>query len=340
MGAGGENVENAGIDWACEAPRKKFAIPYNFAETMSWLKNNLFGPSRKFKKLTRFLPQKCVLNPITPQLKLGFLGDIMQMKRKKLQIGSSVKDFLRGVDYLIGNFEGTISGGKKVFMAQAHTAQILETLSTLFPPERFVLGCANNHSGDFGWTEFNKSYELLKEQGFLTIGRKDEPRIILEKQVNVVSCTIWSNQKCRYVPYFEEAEKAFDEQINFNVLFPHWGYEQQLYPNPSQIALAQQLLTKWDLIVGHHSHCPQPITAYEIEARQKAVSYSLGDFCTHLNLKKYRFGIILKLTIGPSTDGKWRVGELEWKFSHVEHLDKNQTEVIIRNTCHFFPQIS
>jgi hypothetical protein len=324
-------------EWAKEIPRKKLSTPYTLTEKLSWIKNNLIGPSKKFKNLTSFIPQKSILNEITPKCRLGFLGDIMKMNNKDLQIDPAVKAFFQNVDFLVGNFEGTISKAKKVFMVQEHTEGILSSLETLFPPAKFVLSCANNHSGDFGWSEFNKSYQKLKDRGFRVIGQRDEPSIILNDSVNIVSCTDWSNQpNTPYVGYLDQAMVFFHPKAACNILYPHWGYEMQLYPNPKQIKFGKELLIQWDLIVGHHSHVPQPITSYEINQSNKLLAYGLGDFSTGLTLKKYQQGIVVKLEVGPSKTGRWQVGNVEWKFTRVHEIDKNLMKVKLEDACDYF----
>jgi len=324
-------------EWACERPRKKISTPYNLAEKISWIKNNLFGPSQKFKKSTRFIPQSTNLNDISPKFKLGFVGDIMKMGKRNLEFEEGVIQFFKDVDYLIGNFEGTISNAKKVFMAQEHNERIISSLKTLFPPEKTILTNANNHSGDFGWTEFNKSYDILKNNGFMVIGRRDEPTILLEDQINIVNVTNWSNQPCLYIPTFNDIDKYFNAEAKFNILSPHWGYESQLYPNPKQIKLGKKLLEIWDLIHGHHTHCPQPITSYEINNLNKLLAFSLGDFCIGLKMKKYRYGIIFKTEIGPGhDDDKWRVGKVEWRFVFTNHINKQKSVIELSNNCKYF----
>ncbi|MHA1278720.1 MAG: CapA family protein [Candidatus Helarchaeota archaeon] len=326
-------------NWMKETPRKKIATPYSLSEKLIWIKNNLFGPSKKFKKLTQFIPQKITLNTISPEIKLGFLGDIMQMREKEIRINPDVTKFFEDVDYLIGNFEGIISTKQKaVFMAQRHSEKIIATLKDLFPSNRFILGCANNHSGDFGWNEFNKSYEMLKDQGFLTIGRRDEPFILLEGKVGISNCTNWSNQpETPYIRYLSEINNLRCPQAKFNILFPHWGYEVQLYPNPKQIALAKTILKQWDMIVGHHSHCPQPLTAYTLNGISQVVAYSLGDFCVGINLKKYQWGIVTKMTLGFG-EKKGAIGQLEWKFTHTRKIENKSYEICLEDTCRYFKE--
>ncbi|NVM52372.1 MAG: CapA family protein [Candidatus Helarchaeota archaeon] len=327
-------------EWAQDSPRKRIAIPYSFSELMSWAKNNVFGPSHKFKDLTDFIPQKSTQNSITPKMKLGFLGDIMKMNHKGLEIGPAVIEFFKDVDYLVGNFEGTmIEGydGKRIFLAQEHSENILTVLETLFPPEKFVLTNANNHAGDYGWSAFNKSYQLLKDRGFLTIGRKDEPSIMLDQKINVTSCTTISNQpETPYIVYLDEVDDLINPAAKFNILSNHWGYEMQLYPNLKQIELGKILLEKWDLVVGHHSHCPQPITTYNIYNTNKIIAYSLGDFSTKIKLKKYQHGMAVKIEVGPNDIGLWQVGEVKWKFTRVYKIDKNTFEVRLEDTCKYF----
>lgn len=328
--------EDAQAEWAREVPRKMISIPYNFCETLAWIKHNLFGPSSKYKELTQFIPQSTTLNEISPKLKLGFLGDIMQMKGRKLEFGGDLKQFFADVDYLVGNFEGVITSSKGFLMASIHSEEVLTALESLFAPEKTILTNANNHTCDFGWKEFNKSYQLQKDHGFLVIGRKDEPAILLDTQVNVVNVTKWSNQPCTHIAEFDDIEVAFNADAAFNILSLHWGYEMQLYPNPDQINKGKDFLEKWDMIVGHHSHCPQVITSYEVNNSKKLLAYSLGDFCTHLKIGKYLYGIVIKGEIGPNSEGKWQVGRVEWRFSTVNHVDDVTTKIELADSCKYF----
>ncbi|MFX0099661.1 MAG: CapA family protein [Candidatus Hodarchaeota archaeon] len=328
------------FDWARDIQRKRFSTPYNFKENMSWLKNNVLGPSKKFKELTRFIPQEMTLNAITPELTLGFIGDIMKMKGETLGISNELKEFIKPVDYLIGNFEGTIINEKIGLMTQVHDEKILNDLKHLFAPERFVLSCANNHSGDFVWSEFNKSYQKLKDHGFLVIGRKDKPSILLDNQVNVLSCTDWSNQpNTGFILYLDAIDEFHDPSARFNILYPHWGYEMQLYPKPAQIEIGKKLLEKWDAIIGHHSHCPQPVTSYSINKINKLLAYSLGNFCFEPDYKMYYHGIIIKVQVGPDDGGNWQMGKVEWKFTRLHKDSEKNIEIKLDDKCRFFPEL-
>ncbi len=333
-----KSVENE-PDWAGDIRRKQIPIPYDFGETLAWIRNNIFGPSDRHQELTDFIPQSITLNEITPVTSLGFFGDLMQLDGKRLHFAHDLKQFFADADYLIGNFEGTIASTNGGLMASLHTEAILEDLKSLMPPERFVLTNANNHTCDFGWDEFSKSYQLQKRHGFQVVGRKDEPSILLDGRINVASVTQWSNQPCTYLAEFTDIENAYDPTA-FNVLSPHWGYEMQMYPGPEQIEKGQTLLGDWDMIVGHHTHAPQVITAYELKQSNKLLAYSLGDFCTYMNIDKYRHGIVVKAEVGPDSEGDWKVGKVEWRCSIIDQVDGETTRVRLNDRCELFPELA
>jgi len=329
------SAENGEADWARDLPRRPIPIPYDFGETLEWIKNNVFGPSTKYEELTDFIPQSIVMNEITPVTTLGFFGDLMQLEGKELLFSDDLTQFFADADYLIGNFEGTITSTEGVLMASVHQEAILRALKRLFPPERTVLANANNHTCDFGWAEFDESYRLQRKHGFLVIGRKDQPSIRLDGRINVANVTRWSNQPCSYLAEFSDIDDAFDPEA-FNVLSPHWGYEMQMYPGPEQIEEGRSLLASWDMIVGHHTHAPQVITAYETEDGRRLLAYSLGDFCTYLGIDKYRHGIVVKAEVGPDSKGSWKVGRVEWRCSIVDQVDEKTTRTRLADRCENF----
>lgn len=319
-----------------QRPGRWFSTPYCPKEQLTWLKTSAFGPARSWRDLTSFIESDTVLNAITPEVKLAFIGDILPTGRKSLVMAEEVVDFVSDVDYLVVNFEGTISSAGKVFMAQAHGEQVISALKRLFPAERTVVAQANNHACDFGWREFEKSRATLRSQGFETIGTRASPSILLANKINLVNLTKWSNRACPYVANFEDLDNAFDARAQCNILYPHWGYENQLYPGPEQIEYGRELLEKWDMILGHHSHCPQPVAAYEMRSARKLLAYSLGDFSIGLPMRKYRWGILVKVALGPDSAGIWRAGRVEWAFSNVSFARKGQAVVQLSANCPYF----
>jgi hypothetical protein len=112
-----------------------------------------------------------------------------------------------------------ISDEPKVFAAHAQSRKLLSALGSLFPPERTILSCANNHAGDFGGREFEHSLSLLNDAGFFTAGHIDEPAILLDGKVYVRFCTSPSDRPASYVFRLDQAGAGFNPEARFNILF-------------------------------------------------------------------------------------------------------------------------
>jgi hypothetical protein len=319
-------------DWDSNGPTRRFSQPYSALEGLEWIYHVMVNPPRSHCPIEEFVPDNSLINVIAPQVKLGFIGDIMVLDGMELSIGEDIRLFFADTDYLVGNFEGTIVTGspKPVFMAQAHTGEILDILAGLFPPERTLLSCANNHAGDYGWDEFCASYQQLQDHGFITLGRRDEPSVLIDGKVNIAACTSWSNQKCKFVAVTDEANKGFLDNAEFNILYPHWGYEMQMRPKDKQIQQGRKLLATWDMLIGHHAHCPQPVSVYESHQHKNLLAYSLGNFCSSENTGGTPIGMILKVEIGPDSDGIWAVGRINWELIYASHNKSRCVEIGIR----------
>lgn len=312
------------------------ATPYSFSEKLAWLSNNLFGPSTQHKELTSFIPETTSLNKVSPKITIAFLGDIMMMPGRRIIFSDELKLFFSDADYLVGNFEGTITSARRGLLGSKHSEQILVDLKALFPSERTILTNANNHTCDYPKEELERSVRLQKQHGYIPIGLKHEPTALLHTNISVASVTRWSNKPCPYLAEFDSVDKVYNPNAVFNILSPHWGYEMQLYPNPKQIKKTKELLNKWDMIVGHHSHIPQVISSHKVNDSDKLVAYSLGDFSTFAKLDKYLYGIVVKTEIGPDAKGKWKTGKVEWRFSYVNHLDSKTSRIELTDGFKYF----
>jgi capsule synthesis protein PGA_cap len=326
-------IDRTGWEW--DAPGPYFSQPYTWREALAWVANNLVGPSDRHCGLSPEIESGTMANPIAPELTVGFVGDIMPWGAVQLRVADEVRAFFAGVDFLAGNLEGTIVTGRAphVFMGLAHTDAVLDLLAELHPPERTVLSCANNHAADYGWALFRRSYEMVRERGFVPIGLADEAIAILGGKVAIAASTAWSNRPCAYVARLGELAEGLlaKEGPPFCILCPHWGYELQAYPHPRQIAEAQRLLGRWGMIVGHHSHCPQPVSLYGplTGGERRLVAYSLGNFTFGLNLQKHLRGVVVKVALGPGPDGRWRVGRVDWQRVAVRFMGRSRAVVTL-----------
>ncbi|NHJ47166.1 MAG: hypothetical protein FK733_05205 [Asgard group archaeon] len=328
-------------EWAYETPRPRFKHEYKLLEKVEFLTYYFVGPTKKRKGIVDFLPRSSILNEITPKVKLGFVGDLMKMKSRDLIIGPGVHRFFDDIDYFVGNFEGIITNRRnEVVSEQIHPESFLEKLKSLHPPEKTVLSYSNNHANDFGWNEYKKSYNKVRSHGFLVIGRRDEPNILLDNKINLTVASAWSDHPCEFISNFNEVSNYYNPKAKFNIFYPHWGYELQLYPHPTQLQYAALMLKKWDMIIGHHTHNPQPITKMPTKNGNKLVAYSLGNFTYGVLYKIYHhYGIVVKAEIGPDENGIWKVGKVDWEFSLLQFLRNKKVLLELNKTCRWFKSI-
>lgn len=260
------------------------------------------------------------LNTITePKFKIGLVGDIMMLKKYLLDFDQEVIDFFMGVDIIIGNLEGIITPKNARIPKQRHeNPPILDQLGTLLTNNtKWLLCLSNNHSIDFGNADFHDSLsKIQRHPKFDVFGRNDVPNVLIQNfPINIASGTEWSNQKnwdCTSI-YKSVEINSYHCPDKFNILFPHWGYENEKYIRERVRLDSEALLTglspdykkiqtfvrkvfkkkiipernkKWDFIFGHHSHVRQPIMVFEDELRDQEdnpITDSDGD---NIRIKK------------------------------------------------------
>ncbi|MDM8554686.1 CapA family protein [Desulfococcaceae bacterium HSG7] len=296
--------------------------PYNLKEILGCFIRNSFGLSYKNKGIVKYSPQSfCVNENTIPKFRIAFIGDIMDMAGKNETVSKNIKLFVQNCDYLVGNFEASITAEKKTYgLAQRHSPQIMDALANFFAPDKTFLSLANNHAGDFGYKIFSESVAKLESRGFQIIGVTEKPFAEIGSDIRIVAGTAISNYDCDYIVKMEDAVKHYAPD-KFNVLYPHWGYDLELFPRPATVTLAKKIITDFDAIIGHHAHNPQPVT---VTNSNKLIAYGLGDFCIWEELKHYLYGMIIKLDIGPNSSGKWQIGQVEWRFTTCR--EKNSTD--------------
>lgn len=299
---------------------------YPLKEVFIWIYHYIFGPSNNNKKELEIIPKRHELNEVLQEYTLLFIGDIMDLNFNDLMIDESVKVFVRDSDFLIGNFEGTITTEDKEVMDKRHKPQILEALKNLFSPNKTYLSVANNHGGDFGPRSFLGSLQQLKQWGFNVFGTRKNPFVDVNDSIRILGGTQWTNHPCDYLYDLKEPEKYLREN-SFNILYPHWGYELELNPRSTLIKKAKSLLEKFDIVIAQHSHCPQPISFYRDDGAKKLIAYSLGNFCFGWDIKKlkyemFRYGIAIKVEIGFNKSNKIRIGKVNWTFLKSRFLNE------------------
>ncbi len=311
--------------------------PYSLREGIGCVWRNLF-PNWSNPRRLEFCPQVMQRHAGTELLRIGFIGDIMDIAGHPLQLDDSVPAFFADCDAVVGNMEACIASPKKHPQQNRHDERIIDDLRPIADPAKFHLSVANNHAADFGEPMFRESVRKFRAAGYHVFGTREEPFVDIGDHLRVVTGSVWTNMTCNWIADFNDITRHHAPG-RFNVLFPHWGYEMEYAPRPEILDLGMNFLQTADAIIGHHSHLPQPMFWCEAGGREKLFAPSLGDFCCRYRYAAddfYKFGVVLKLTLGRLDTGGLDVLSMQWRF--VEGLGGQQfVKVTLRDAIDLPP---
>ncbi|MBY8991455.1 MAG: CapA family protein [Candidatus Lokiarchaeota archaeon] len=313
---------------------------------------SLYSRERYFTWFHRIQDESSLVipNPLNEinetKYRIGFVGDIMMMRGYQLRFSNEVIKFFgdvnEGVKLIVGNLEGIIRNEDPSLTKQAHPSTILRQLSHLLRDNSLLLCLSNNHSIDYGNQEFHKSLLIIQQTPKIDVfGRNDVPNVFVDNQkINISSASEWSNQKnwkC-ISKYGTNQLSSYYAQDRFNILTPHWNYENERYVRKRLQKRSKKLVIdngnkNWDLIFGHHTHVRQPIIKVRenfldangnpiLDANNnpkglwKLVAFSGGNLTsgvTFIRRKKHIHGRIMRCDIGPLTQDPTRlaIGRVE-----------------------------
>ena len=123
-------------------------------------------------------------------------------------------------------------------------------------------------------------------------------------------------------PRVLEDIRSVDREVDYVVVFPHWGTEYQSVPSSYQKEFAQEMTEAGaDLIIGTHPHVPQPVEWIDAENGNKSLCYySLGNY------------------VSTQKKGLCMLEEMAWVSIHVTEngsfLNPSKTGVIPM-VCHY-----
>lgn len=306
---------------ASSLPLRKLATPYSRLETTRSMFRASFGVSESTHGTPLEWLSPCSRAfPSRARNTVAFVGDLMQLFGRRLVIDSDVAGYLGACDHICLNLEGIVTNAarpKGVWLGreQRHLEATLDVLAASFEPSKLCVSVANNHSGDFGRAAFERSVAVLESYGFRVFGTLDKPFVDVEGGLRIVTGTAWSNQNCNYVPTLRQVA-GHRRPGACNVLFPHWGHEFELHPRPSVVRAGDELLRAFDAVLGHHAHCPQPITVRLIENRRKLVAYSLGNLCSGRERAAFAYGLAVRCAVvapeQPNAPGN--IEQIDWTY--------------------------
>ncbi len=297
----------------------KMPSPYSLVEGIGILHREKNKPTFKHKGIVNYLPKQAQINPnISEKYKLGIIGDILDTQGLPAIVDPSIKEFFQDCDYLIGNFESTITDLQGHKTSVKLKPEILDTLEELFPPEKTFLSVANNHAGDYSKDVFNKSVGMIEDRGFNICGWNERPYLDINDDLRLIVGTDWSNASCDWVYMInKELTPKLVCDTKFNLFYPHWGYELEIYPRPKMVKRSHGWISNFDAILAHHGHTPRAITKYDDNSEgsvSKLIVYSLGDFICGFPEKWYNYGAIMKMGIGQNSQNKWAASTINWEF--------------------------
>ncbi len=237
------------------------------------------------QKLTE-LPQK-------KYIKMLFLGDIMMgryvrtlmEKSKNLDYpfleAQKNSTFLQGYfDRVIANLEGPIVPVPNRAQTGTNFGFAPDTAEIIKRNGIDLVSIANNHTLDQGQKGYESTKKYLNEAELPFFGHP-----ILPTEADTYRETI-DNKTFAFVGFHDATRRLddngartllqkIDSQVDYLIVFVHWGPEYQKNPSARQQQLAHLFIDNGaDLVIGHHPHIPQTRETYN----GVAIIYSLGNF--------------------------------------------------------------
>ncbi len=239
------------------------------------------------------------------KLDLLFTGDIMLDRyiRKQINLYEKEEEFVekfftnlsvinKKYDYVVANLEGPITENKtKTYLEDGSYTNILHftfpttTGKILNLLNIKVVSLANNHTDNFYYEGFLSTKDFLNKDNILFFGNPYN----LNTEEESLSKVVCENNICiAYIAYNlftkvnsqelikEEILKYKENQdIDFIIIYPHFGEEYELLANSIQVNYAKSWIDAGaDLIIGAHPHVIQNKEIY----KGKYIYYSLGNY--------------------------------------------------------------
>jgi len=258
---------------------------------------------------------------------------------------SEIKYHFDKVDFNIFNMEGPIDakGDNKGLASYPCFNYPYQLAANLKDAGFHAAITSNNHAFDQGWNGLLSTRKHLMDNDIDVLGTYENQqqfdefyiREIKGVKVGVLAYSALDNGMSSAVgnhvayamPRFkdnntDDVPKMIDKVndlrdagAEFVVMALHWGSEYVDKPSAMQKQIAQKLVEGGvDVIMGDHSHCPQPIEVREVNrggfSRKALIVYSTGNFCsdqTALNppLAKTQEGLLVSVGISRDSAGAY-----------------------------------
>ncbi len=299
---------------------------------------------------------------------IAFVGDIMWIRNGWNSFADSrLTSRLAGYDMVFGNLEtpvDTLSGVPSFlpdYVRYNSAPGLIRSFRKSNGSNIFTaLSLANNHAFDMGAEGLSGTHGFLQNEGIYATGASlpndtmqsyviaesnglrigfyaagwgmNNPDLIEQGmlKMNIISgIAPYSENDAGITEIVTILNKMEADSVDLKVLFMHWGYEYELYPDPVIVRLARKLAEAGaDMIIGSHPHVIQPAEIWEswpdksgseASPHRTLIAYSLGNFTTAMYSPAHRLGMVLPVTINIDDTGKpvWRAGKPWFVYNHV-----------------------
>lgn len=282
---------------------------------MEWPFKYLKAPTQ-FSKIERYSLAKNFefLPGRTRHLRASFLGDFMGVGDHRITLDDSLLNFLNRSDIIMINLECVIHNGKGPILSKQYTSlNSFKYFCSQLDMSKVVFGVANNHLNDFGQKGVEQTLNEISKSGARYVGTKQRPKLFLKKGLAIEAATFWYSKQDQVTNKSFHASTEKEQLIHFL----HWGEEFSMAPSRTQNLLARKLGESSLALIGHHSHCPQPIK----NINGMVSAFSLGNFCTSFNSPKINSGIVTSIDLSKSD--KWEVISGSWRNINMEVSSQN-----------------
>ena len=172
---------------------------------------------------------------------------------------------------------------------------------------------ANNHSVDCGRWRLSETMDILRGRGIVPVGagmsmaeaaapvivERSGLRIAFLARTFILPDGVLYREDVPTIAVYDpdriEAEvRAANRRADVVIVSLHWGVEYARQPQESQRRIARRLVDAGaDLVIGHHTHTPQPVERYG----RGLIAYSLGNFVFDSRGEGGRYGTLLRCTV-------------------------------------------
>lgn len=225
-------------------------------------------------------------------------------------------------DYWVGNCECVVSDvscysdlRKNLFRVDPSVMKSVDHLD--------CYAIANNHVMQHGEVAYQSMKEYFACEKISYVGAIDAPYITQSIHGKKVAILAFSQRIERFTdessPYYYTPEyshilakiKEVKQEVDFLIVYVHWGNEFINYPYQDQKLFAHLLVDEGaDLIVGMHPHVLQGFEVY----RGVHIFYSIGNFVFNMPVQEAKYGAVVTFSIdtagNPSIDFEYiRIGK-------------------------------